>query len=61
MVIVGWSTITTLARLGKRAAEVATLRLDDVHWRVGELVVVAELEQADYVRRKVDRRPQNTQ
>ncbi len=34
-----FAVITTLARLGLRAAEVATLRLDDVHWRAGEVVV----------------------
>jgi len=28
-----------LARLGLRAAEVAGLRLEDVDWRAGELVV----------------------
>jgi len=34
-----FAILTTLARLGLRAAEVATLRLDDIDWRVGELVV----------------------
>ena len=34
-----YAVITTLARLGLRAAEVATLRLDDLRWRVGEIVV----------------------
>lgn len=31
--------LTTLARLGLRAAEVATLRLDDIDWGAGEIVV----------------------
>ena len=34
-----FAIITTLARLGLRAAEVATLRLDDLRWRAGEIVV----------------------
>ncbi len=34
-----FAVITTLARLGLRAAEVATLRLDDLRWRAGEIVV----------------------
>ena len=34
-----FAVITTLARLGLRAAEVATLRLDDLQWRAGEVVV----------------------
>ena len=34
-----FAVITTLARLGLRAAEVATLRLDDLQWRVGEIIV----------------------
>ena len=34
-----FAVITTLARLGLRAGEVATLGLDDLRWRVGELVV----------------------
>ncbi len=31
--------LTTLARLGLRAGEVATLELDDIDWRAGEIVV----------------------
>ena len=31
--------LTLLVRLGLRAAEAAALRVDDVHWRVGEIVV----------------------
>ena len=34
-----FAVITTLARLGLRAAEVATLRLKDLQWRAGEVVV----------------------
>ena len=34
-----FAVITTLARLGLRAAEVAALRLDDLQWRAGEIVV----------------------
>ena len=34
-----FAVITTLARLGLRAAEVATLRLEDLQWRAGEVVV----------------------
>ena len=34
-----FAVLTTLARLGLRAGEVATLRLDDIDWRVGEIVV----------------------
>jgi integrase/recombinase XerD len=34
-----FAILTTLARLGLRAAEVATLRLEDIDWRTGELVV----------------------
>lgn len=44
-----FAVITTLARLGLRAAEVATLRLDDVHWRVGELVVHGKGRRAERV------------
>jgi len=42
-----FAVITTLARLGLRAAEVATLRLDDVHWRGGELVVQGKGRRAE--------------
>ena len=34
-----YALLTLLARLGLRAAEAAALRVDDVHWRVGEIVV----------------------
>ena len=44
-----FAVITTLARLGLRAAEVAALRLDDVDWRVGELVVQGKGRRAERV------------
>ena len=34
-----YALLTMLVRLGLRAAEAAALRVDDVHWRVGEIVV----------------------
>jgi integrase len=34
-----YAVILTLLRLGLRASEVAALRLDDIDWRAGELVV----------------------
>jgi site-specific recombinase XerD len=34
-----YAILVLLARLGLRAAEVAALRLDDIDWRAGELVV----------------------
>ncbi|HJW75962.1 MAG TPA: site-specific integrase [Thermoleophilia bacterium] len=34
-----FAILTTLVRLGLRAGEVATLRLDDIDWRAGEIVV----------------------
>ena len=34
-----FAVIITLTRLGLRVAEVATLRLDDLRWRAGEIVV----------------------
>jgi integrase/recombinase XerD len=36
------AVVTLLARLGLRAGEVARLRLDDVDWRAGEIVVVGK-------------------
>jgi integrase len=45
VIVVRWSrgrdyaVITTVLRLGLRASEVAGLRLDDIDWRAGELVV----------------------
>ena len=39
--------LTVLARLGLRAAEVAALSVDDVHWRVGEIVVCSKGGQRD--------------
>jgi integrase/recombinase XerD len=37
-----YAVITTLLRLGLRRGEVAGLRLDDMDWRAGELVVVGK-------------------
>lgn len=37
-----YALIVTLLRLGLRRGEVASLRLDDIDWRVGELVVVGK-------------------
>jgi len=34
-----YAILVLLARLGLRAAEVASLRLDDIEWRAGEIVV----------------------
>jgi site-specific recombinase XerD len=34
-----YAMLVTLLRLGLRASEVARLKLDDIHWRAGELVV----------------------
>lgn len=34
-----FAILTTLARLGLRAGEVAALRLDDIDWRAGEFIV----------------------
>jgi site-specific recombinase XerD len=34
-----FAILTTLARIGLRAGEVAALRLDDLDWRLGEIVV----------------------
>jgi site-specific recombinase XerD len=36
------AVVTLLARLGLRAGEVARLKLDDVDWRAGEIVVVGK-------------------
>lgn len=35
-----FAVITMLARLGLRAGEVARLRLDDINWRAGEMMIV---------------------
>jgi site-specific recombinase XerC len=34
-----FAILTTLARVGLRAGEVATLRLDDLDWRLGEITI----------------------
>ena len=42
-----YAMLTVLARLGLRAAEVAALNVDDVHWRVGEIIVCSKGGQRD--------------
>ena len=42
-----YAVILTLLRLGLRAGEVAGLRLDDIDWRPGELVVRGKAGRAD--------------
>lgn len=42
-----FAVILTLLRLGLRRGEVAGLRLEDIDWRVGEVVVVGKGAQAD--------------
>ena len=42
-----YAMLTVLARLGLRAAEVAALSVDDVRWRVGEIVVCSKGGQRD--------------
>lgn len=37
-----FAILTVLARLGLRAGEAAALRVDDVYWRLGELVVTGK-------------------
>jgi site-specific recombinase XerD len=34
-----YAVVLLLARLGLRASEVALLELDDIHWRIGEIVI----------------------
>ena len=42
-----FAVLVMLARLGLRAGEVAALRLDDVDWRAGELVIVGKGRRAE--------------
>ncbi|MDQ1719254.1 MAG: integrase/recombinase XerD [Pseudonocardiales bacterium] len=42
-----YAVLITLLRLGLRASEVAALRLDDIDWRAGELVVRGKGAQVD--------------
>lgn len=42
-----FAVITLLVRLGLRAGEVAALRLDDIDWRVGELVAAGKGNRSD--------------
>jgi site-specific recombinase XerD len=49
-----FAILTTLVRLGLRAGEVAGLRLEDVDWRAGELVVVGKGRRAERLPLPVD-------
>ena len=42
-----YAALVMLARLGLRAGEVAALKLDDVDWRAGELVIVGKGRRAE--------------
>jgi integrase/recombinase XerD len=42
-----YAVIVMLLRLGLRAGEVAALRLDDIHWRSGEIIVRGKGGRAD--------------
>jgi len=42
-----YAVLVTLLRLGLRASEVATLALDDIDWRAGEIVVHGKGRRAD--------------
>lgn len=42
-----YAVVLVLARLGLRAAEVGALRLDDVRWRAGELIVRGKARRDD--------------
>lgn len=49
-----YAVIVTLLRLGLRASEMAGLRLDDIDWRAGELVVRGKGARADRLPLPVD-------
>ena len=49
-----YAILTVLVRLGLRAGEVAALTLDDIDWRVGELVVVGKGGRRDRLPLPVD-------
>ncbi len=49
-----FAILTVLARLGLRANEVATLRLDDVDWRAGEITVHGKGNRTDRLPMPVD-------
>jgi len=49
-----FAILTVLARLGLRAAEVASMQLDDVDWRAGELVVRGKGRRLDRLPLPVD-------
>ena len=49
-----FAILTILVRLGLRAGEVADLRLDDIDWRAGELVVIGKGRRAERLPLPVD-------
>jgi site-specific recombinase XerD len=49
-----FAILTTLVRLGLRAAEVATLELDDIVWRAGEMIVHGKGKRAECLPLPVD-------
>jgi integrase/recombinase XerD len=49
-----FAIITLLSRLGLRIAEVATLRLEDIDWRAGELVIHGKGERRERLTLPVD-------
>jgi integrase/recombinase XerD len=49
-----FAVLTTLARLGVRAGEVAALRLDDIDWRAGTIVVRGKGHQIEQLPWPVD-------
>ncbi|WP_280312172.1 site-specific integrase [Nocardia abscessus] len=49
-----YAILTLLARVGLRAGEVSALRLDDIHWRSGEIVVTGKGTQVERVPLPVD-------
>ena len=49
-----FAILTTLARLALRAGEVAALQLDDIDWRVGEIVVYGKGNRAERLPLPVD-------
>jgi integrase/recombinase XerD len=49
-----FAILTMLSRLGMRAGEVAALRLEDVDWRAGELVIVGKGRRSERLPLPVD-------
>jgi len=44
-----YTVLLLLARLGLRAGEVASLELDDIHWRAGEIVIRGKGRMVDHL------------